>query len=61
MSQAIILIRDLILCPECIKKNKVRRFKTDKDLNIHLKMKHDSNYKVSLAGGSASFMLRSKN
>jgi len=59
MSQAIIVIRDILACPECRKKHKSKFFQKDKDLNIHLKMKHDSPYKVKiLAGGSASFYPR---
>jgi len=59
MSQAIIIIRKIIGCPECRKHNKSKFFNNDKDLNIHLKMKHDSSYKVKiLAGGSASFIPR---
>lgn len=50
MSQAIVLIKELISCPECIKNKKNKRFPITpnglKSLNIHLKMKHGSNYKL---------------
>ncbi len=59
MSQAIIVIRDILACPECRKKNKSKFFNNDKDLNIHLKMKQDYSYKVkNKAGGSALFISR---
>lgn len=62
MSQAVILNRDIVICPECIKKSKIRRVeltpKGIKDMNIHLKMKHDSIYKIVIAENSASFELR---
>ena len=59
MSQAIIIIRDILACPECRKISRNKFFNNDKDLNIHLKMKHNSPYKVKIeAGGSASFMPR---
>ena len=35
---------DIIICPECYPK--IRTFKKDKDLNIHLKLKHNSRYKI---------------
>jgi len=63
MSQAVILIREIVICPECFKKGKIRRVeltpKGIKDLNIHLLMKHGSDYKIVLAENSASFMPRS--
>ena len=41
-----IIKTDLIICPECFPK--IKTFKKDKDLNIHLKLKHDSKYKVMI-------------
>lgn len=50
MSQLTVLINEIIICPECIKKFKVKRFpiseKGVKNLNIHLKMKHNAPYKL---------------
>jgi len=64
MSQAVILIRDILICPECFKKGKVKRYLVSqqgaKNLSLHLKMKHDSIYKISIAENSASFELRTK-
>lgn len=65
MSQAVILIRDILICPECLKKNaKIKRYevtpKGAKNLSLHLKMKHDSIYKISIVENSASFELRTE-
>jgi len=64
MSQAVILIRDILICPECLKKGKVKRYLVSqqgaKNLSLHLKMKHDSIYKISIAENSASFELRTE-
>jgi hypothetical protein len=40
----------LTCCPECLPK--IKRFKKIKDLNIHLKLKHDSKYRMELGGNS---------
>jgi len=39
-----IIKTDIILCPECFPR--IKTFKKDKDLNIHLKLKHNSKYKI---------------
>ncbi|MCJ8305449.1 MAG: hypothetical protein HRU07_00175 [Nitrosopumilus sp.] len=40
----------LICCPECLPK--IKRFKKFKDLNIHLKLKHNTRYKMDLRNNS---------
>ncbi len=45
----------LICCPECLPK--VKRFKKIKDLNIHLKLKHNSKYKMNMNGDSSKFVI----
>ena len=61
MSQIAIFDELVLICPECKKINKMKCFKEIQDLNIHLKMKHDAPYKISINGklkGSASPVLR---
>ena len=51
-----IIKTDLILCPECYPR--IKTFKKDKDLNIHLKLKHDTKYKIIMATNTAPKVLR---
>jgi len=46
MSEVSVLIKEIIICPECIKNHKTRRFSNVQKLNIHLTMKHQANYKL---------------
>ena len=48
----------IFCCPECLKKNKIRRFRRVKNLNIHLTIKHDTKYKIVIADGAARAVLR---
>jgi len=41
---------NIIICPECLPR--IKRFKKYKDLNIHLKLKHNSKYKVKIINNS---------
>lgn len=54
----------ILCCPKCLSdSNKAVRFSDIQDLNIHLKMKHETSWKISFAGklkGSASPVPRSK-
>ena len=55
MSEIVVLIKEIIICPECIRNHKTKRFSNVKDLNIHLKMKHRANYKLN---GQLSYSTR---
>ncbi len=50
MSEIVVLVKEILACPECIKKKKIRRFSNSskgiQSLNIHLRMKHNANYKL---------------
>lgn len=64
MSEAVVLVRKIVTCPECIKKGRDRRYELSphgiKSLNNHLLVTHGSNYKIIIAENSAVFMPRSK-
>lgn len=53
--------KKFLICTECIKdrKKKPRRFKSLRNLNIHITKKHAKNYKVRLEKGSMA-ILRTK-
>jgi len=55
MNEVAILVKEIIICPECIKKHKTRRFSNVQRLNIHLTMKHRANYKLN---GKLSYSTR---
>ena len=51
----------IIFCPKCWnEKRKLKSFKKDKDLNIHLTRKHGSKFKFRIADGSAIVIPRTK-
>jgi len=53
-----IIKTNIIICPECFPK--LRLFKRDCDLNRHLKLKHNSKYKIRIDTNSSLVVLRRK-
>lgn len=50
-----------LICHICYEKNmKTKLFKNTKNLNIHLKMKHNVKYKILIVGGSTMAILNTK-
>ena len=58
MNNPLVAVMDIICCPECLKKRKVKRFKKDSDVNRHLKQKHQAPYSIKIADGMTSFIPR---
>jgi len=49
-----------LVCHICIKnkKKKIQTFKSTKNLNTHLKMQHNTKYKIFIVGGSTMAISR---
>lgn len=46
MSEIVVLVKDILCCPECIRNHKTRRFPNVQNLNMHLTKKHKAEYKL---------------
>jgi len=47
MSEIVVLVKEILCCPECLKKRKIKRFPNTQNLNMHLTKSHRAGFKLA--------------